>query len=354
MYAYTDYTSVEQLKMCAAFERALHPWYATHRMTILVTGGLGFIGSEFVDFVLEETTDTVVNADVVGYASRLRNIEHERYRFLKMDINDMELEDLNGVDVVVNFAAETMVDQSIDNPAPFYRANVLGAAHLMRLAAKKSIRMVQISTDEVYGTLPPDVFAKEDAMYHPSNPYAASKACAEIFAKSYHNTYKLDIVITRSTNNYGPRQNREKFIPTIVNCIREGKEIPLYGDGKHRRDWLYVRDNARAIYFVLKNGVAGEAYNIAGGKERENRDMVELVVRAFNKATGKTHAHKTRSIPDEVIRPGHDRRYGVDASKLHTLGWKPEVTLEQGLEKTVHWYVENPPDFAFARRNLRL
>src|SRR3989344_3235026 len=293
-------------------------------MIILVTGGLGFIGSEFVDFLLDETDHTVLNADIVGYASRLRNIEHDRYRFLKIDINDLELEDLAGVGAIVNFAAETMVDQSIDNPAPFYRVNVLGAAHLMLLSAKKNIRMVQISTDEVYGTLPPDVFAKEDAAYHPSNPYAASKACAEIIAKSYHNTYKLDVVVTRSTNNYGPRQNREKFIPTIIGCIREEKEIPLYGDGKHRRDWLYVRDNARAIYFALTNGVAGEAYNIAGGNERENRDMVEMVTRALNTVAGKTHTHKTRSIPDEIIRPRLDRRYCLEAAQLSAIGRNTE------------------------------
>ncbi|MDO8557808.1 MAG: GDP-mannose 4,6-dehydratase [bacterium] len=323
-------------------------------MNILVTGGLGFIGSEFVDYVLEETQDSVVSVDFVSYASRLRNIEHERYRFVKMDINDLEAEDLEGIDAIVSFAAETMVDQSIDSPAPFYRANILGAAHVMRLAAKKKIRILQISTDEVYGTLPPDIFAKEDANYNPSNPYAASKTCAEIIAKSYHNTYGLDVVMTRSTNNYGPRQNREKLIPTIIAKVLEGTEIPLYGDGKHRRDWLYVRDNVRAVYFALKNGVSGQAYNIAGGNERENKDMVDAVVGALNTVTGKTHAYRTKSIPDEIIRPGHDRRYGVDASKLHALGWKPQMSLEKGLEHTVRWYLENPKDFVFERRGLRI
>jgi len=323
-------------------------------LTILVTGGLGFIGSEFIDFVLAETQDRVVNADIVSYASRLRNIGNDRYSFKRLDIAYIEPGDLDGIDAIVNFAAETMVDQSIDNPQPFYRVNILGAENLMRLAVKKKIRMVQISTDEVYGTLPLGVFAKEDHPYNPSNPYAASKAGAEVLAKAYHNTYKLDILVTRSTNNYGPRQNREKFIPTIVTKILAGEPIPLYGDGKHRRDWLYVRDNVRAVYHVLRNGKAGEFYNIAGGNEMENKDVVEKVTSALNRVSGKPHRYETISIPDEVIRPGHDRRYGVDSKKLHALGWKPGMPLDEGLERTVRWYLENPPDFVFARRGLRL
>jgi len=310
-------------------------------MKILVTGGLGFIGSNFIRHILSEHCDVqIINVDKMSYGSNpanLRDIEKDRrYRFVKGDITNKELMEkiVEQVDAVVNFAAETHVDRSIADPWSFFRSNVEGVLTLLETVRRNdSVKFIQVSTDEVYGDIIRGSFTEEDRLT-PSNPYASSKAAAEMFCLSYNRTYGLKINITRCTNNFGPRQFPEKLIPkTIIRALRN-LPIPVYGTGRNVRDWLYVLDHCEAISLVLSKGKPGEIYNISSGNELQNIKIVEEILEILNK-------------PKDLIifvedRPGHDFRYSLDSSKIRSeLGWKPRYTFSSALKETVRWYVEN-------------
>lgn len=312
-----------------------------HReMRLLVTGGCGFIGSNFVRLALRERPGfSIVNLDALTYAGNPENLqdveEDRRYTFEKGSILDEKVVDRlvkKGVDAIVNFAAESHVDRSLVGPVEFVRTNLEGAAVLMEAARRHGVRrFVQISTDEIYGSLPPEGVFTESTPLRPNNPYSATKAAADLLAQAYRATFGMDVVITRSSNNYGPWQYPEKFIPLFVTNALEGRECPLYGDGMHVRDWLHVEDNGRGILAALEKGKAGEAYNLGGGNERPNLD----VARAILKEVG---------VPESLLkfvkdRPGHDRRYALDSSRAgRELGWAPIVKFERGLVETVDWY----------------
>ena len=310
-------------------------------MKILVTGGLGFIGSNFIRHILSEHCDVqIINVDKMSYGSNpanLRDIEKDRrYRFVKGDITNKELMEkiVEQVDAVVNFAAETHVDRSIADPWSFFKSNVEGVLTLLETVRRNdSVKFIQVSTDEVYGDIIRGSFTEEDRLT-PSNPYASSKAAAEMFCLSYNRTYGLKINITRCTNNFGPRQFPEKLIPkTIIRALRN-LPIPVYGTGRNVRDWLYVLDHCEAISLVLSKGKPGEIYNISSGNELQNIKIVEEILEILNK-------------PKDLIifvedRPGHDFRYSLDSSKIRSeLGWKPRYTFSSALKETVRWYVEN-------------
>lgn len=311
-------------------------------MKILVTGGAGFIGSNFIRSVLTQRPDAeIVNYDNLTYAGNLANLraidQNPRYAFIRGDICDANaVEDaMRGCDVVVHFAAESHVDRSIYEPAAAIKTNVEGTFTLLQVARKLAIsRFVHISTDEVYGDLPAGVFANEDSPLHPSSPYSASKASSDLLVRSYVRTYGFPALITRSSNNYGPYQFPEKFLPLLVTNALDDKPLPIYGDGKQQRDWLHVEDNCRGILAVLERGQIGEVYNIGGLDVVENLEMARRLLRA----TGKAETLLTY-VKD---RPGHDRRYALDCSKMERhLGWKPSVSLDDGLQQTVDWYREN-------------
>ena len=312
-------------------------------MRLLVTGGCGFIGSHFVRLILKSRKAwRVVNLDALTYAGNpdnLRSVEKDpRYRFVRGSINDDGLVDRlakEGLDAVVNFAAESHVDRSLYGPIEFARTNVEGTATLLEAAKRNAVpRFLQVSTDEVYGSLPPTGVFRESTPIHPNNPYSATKAGADHMALAYARTFGLDVVITRSSNNYGPNQYPEKFIPLFVTNALEGKPCPVYGDGLQIRDWLHVEDNARGILATLEKGKTGEVYNLGGGNECPNLD----VARAILKQLGK---------PETLLsyvkdRPGHDRRYALDSAKARkALGWSPKVVFKKGLRDTVAWYREN-------------
>ena len=307
---------------------------------LLVTGGCGFIGSNFVRLVLAERPDwEVVNLDKLTYAGRLENLEdvatHPRYRFIKGDICDPEpvRAAMDGCTFAVNFAAETHVDRSLLGAAHFIDTDMKGVLVLLEEARRVGLaRFVQISTDEVYGSIGEGSFT-EASLLNPRNPYAASKAGGDRLAFAYGATYGLPVVITRASNNYGPYQYPEKLIPLFATNALRDESLPLYGDGRNVRDWLHVSDHCRAILFVLEHGADGEVYNIAGGNERENIAITREVLRLLGK-------------PETLIRPvadrvGHDRRYSLDAAKLRGLGWTPRVSFESGLAETVRWYAEH-------------
>jgi dTDP-glucose 4,6-dehydratase len=314
-------------------------------MRLLVTGGCGFIGSNFVRLVLATRPGVrVVNLDALTYAGNPENLadleKEPRYRFRKGSIADADLVDRlagEGVDAVVNFAAESHVDRSLHGPAEFVRTNVEGTAVLLEAARRRKVRrFLQVSTDEVYGSLPPEGVFTETTPLHPNNPYSATKAAADLMVAAYARTFGVDTVITRSSNNYGPYQYPEKFIPLFVTNALDGKECPIYGDGLHVRDWLHVEDNCRGILAALEKGRPGEVYNLGGGNERPNLD----VARALLKLAGRPES-LLRPVPD---RPGHDRRYALDSSKARReLGWAPEVPFEKGLEAVVAWYRDHSP-----------
>ncbi|BDR57220.1 dTDP-glucose 4,6-dehydratase [Xylocopilactobacillus apis] len=311
-------------------------------MKILVTGGLGFIGSNFICYHQEHyPNDYIVNIDALTYASNTDNlagINQNNYQFYNANILDQGLlqEIIQGskIDLIVNFAAESHVDRSIDNPEVFVKTNVEGTFSLLELAYLDQLRLIQISTDEVYGTLPPDEYALETAALSPSSPYAASKASADLLALSYHKTYGLKLNIIRSTNNYGPFQHLEKFIPkTITHCLSQ-KPIPVYGTGKNMRDWLYVEDNVRAIELVIHHGKDGEIYNVGANNEISNLEVVDSILKELG---------ADRSLVNFVDdRPGHDLRYGVDVKKITALGWQQKYAFADGLKKTIEWYQTNP------------
>jgi dTDP-glucose 4,6-dehydratase len=314
-------------------------------MKILVTGGAGFIGSNFIRLLLgleRRGKYQVVNLDKLTYAGNLENLADlsslEGYRFVRGDIGDGKLvESLvhEGVEAIVNFAAESHVDRSLYEPDLFLRTNVLGVQVLLQAALRHKVRrFVQISTDEVYGSLSPgDPPFREDHPLGPNSPYAASKASADLLVRSYFKTYGFPAVITRCSNNYGPYQFPEKLIPLMITNALEGKTLPIYGDGLNIRDWIHVEDHCRAILLVMEKGKGGEVYNIGGNGERNNLEIVEEILRILKKP-------KTllRFVTD---RPGHDRRYGIEFSKLKgELGWSPSISLEQGLAQTVRWYLD--------------
>lgn len=314
---------------------------------LLVTGGAGFIGSNFIRWVLANDVDAkVVNLDKLTYAGNLANLAdletssefQNRYHFVHGDIADSTLVKRvlqEKYDAVVNFAAETHVDRSIESVQPFLHTNYLGVCSLLEAARRNGIeRFVQISTDEVYGCAPEGVCLNETAPLQPSNPYAASKAAADLLVLSYVTTYRLPALVLRCSNNYGPHQFPEKLIPlVIVNALKD-KPLPLYGDGLNVRDWIYVEDHCRAIYIALKGGRVGQVYNIGGVALRTNLDVIQSLLRLLKK-------------PQSLImfvedRPGHDRRYALDSSKLRLeLSWSPLTSFEKGLERTVEWYLRH-------------
>ncbi len=313
---------------------------------ILVTGGCGFIGSHFIELTLTQYPDTRVTCiDSLTYAAHpdtaahIAGIAPERYHFIRADITTPQAAEIvktGGFDAVVNFAAESHVDRSILDPAAFVRTNVLGLQNLVDAARTAGgIRFVHVSTDEVYGTLAPsDPMSVETSQLDPNSPYAASKASADLMALAAQRTFKQDILITRCTNNYGPFQFPEKLLPLVIANAIENLPVPIYGDGKQVRDWIYVVDHARGIDAVLRHGKVGEIYNISACEERHNIDIVKKVLGILGK-------------PESLIkyvgdRPAHDRRYALDAAKIRReLGWTPSVTFEQGISKTVDWYLEN-------------
>ncbi len=315
---------------------------------ILVTGGCGFIGSNFVRFVLNERPDYhIINLDCLSYSGNPENlvdIENDpRYRFVHGNILDRDLvqELIAGVDAVVHFAAESHVDRSILDSRPFIESNVLGTQTLLdavRRAGDRK-RFVHVSTDEVYGELPldrPDLKFTETTPLHTNSPYSASKAGSDLLVGAYHHTFGLDTCITRCSNNFGPYQFPEKVIPLFVTNIIEGKKVPLYGDGKNVRDWLHVVDHCEAVLTVLEKGKSGEVYNIGGNNERNNLELTHAILQIMGKDESWIQYVKDR--------PGHDRRYAIDASKIEReLGWKPTRSAwPAALEQTVRWYVDNP------------
>lgn len=308
-------------------------------MRILVTGGLGFIGSHFVRLLLRDSENTVINIDKLTYAGNrenLKDIEHNsRYHFVKGDICDRRLvSQLAGeADAIVNFAAETHVDRSIKGAQPFVRTDVLGVHALLDAAKAHGIRkFIHISTDEVYGSIGQGSFT-EDSPLLPNSPYAASKAGGDLLVRSYYHTYGIPVLITRSSNNYGPYQHPEKFIPLFITNLLQGRKVPLYGDGLNVRDWLYVEDNCEAINTVLKKGKPGEIYNIGGECEKRNKEVVWMIL--DNLGLGEEYISP---VPDRL---GHDRRYSLNTEKMKKLGWKPRIAFKGGLVKTIEWYKQH-------------
>ncbi len=306
----------------------------------LVTGGAGFIGSNYIYYLLEKYPDVeVINLDKLTYAGNLDNlkkIEHlPNYRFVKGDIGDEKIvnELIKECDIVVNFAAESHVDRSIGAPDDFIKTDIFGAFTLLEAARNHGIeKFVQISTDEVYGSTEGESFKETDPIM-PSSPYSASKAGADRLAYSYYVTYDLPVLITRCSNNYGPYQYPEKLIPLFVINAFQDKKLPVYGDGKNVRDWIYVWDHCNAIDFVVNNGTLGEVYNIGGENERHNLEITEFILEKLGKGN--------ELITFVKDRPGHDRRYSLDCAKLKNLGWKAEYDLKEALGKTIDWYTEN-------------
>jgi len=312
-------------------------------MKLLVTGGAGFIGSNFVHYMLREYADVeIVNVDLLTYAGNPDNLRavagDVRHRFVRADVADREaMEPLfaEGIDAVVHFAAESHVDRSIADPAVFVRTNVLGTQTLLDLALKYKVsRFLQISTDEVYGSLGETGRFTERSPLAPNSPYSASKAGADLLVRAYHETYGLDVVITRCSNNYGPYQFPEKLIPLMIMNALQDRPLPVYGDGLHVRDWLHVEDHCRAVDLVLRKGTAGEVYNVGGNNERTNLEVVRTILRELGKPET-----LIAFVPD---RPGHDRRYAIDASKIRNeLGWTPQYEFAAGIRDTIRWYVVN-------------
>lgn len=321
-------------------------------MKVLVTGGAGFIGSNFIHYLLQKCSDVfIINLDKLTYAGNQDNLAnmsiHPRYRFIKGDIADPELVlsiFREGIDAVINFAAESHVDRSIHDPAVFVRTNIIGTQVLLEAALKSwgsdtignknTARFIQVSTDEVYGSLGPKGAFFEESALQPNSPYAASKAGADCIALAYYRTFGLPVAITRCSNNYGPYQFPEKLIPLMITNALEDIPLPVYGDGLYVRDWIYVNDHCSALETVLRKGRPGEIYNIGGSSEKKNIDVVKKILQHLGK-------------PLELIqyvkdRPGHDRRYAINADKIkNELGWAPKYAFGEGLEQTITWYIQN-------------
>ena len=331
--------------------------------TILITDGAGFIGSNFVPYFLEKHPEyNVINLDKLTYAGNLENLteceDNPRYRFVKGDICDTELVNRlfaeNDIRGVIHFAAESHVDNSITGPLPFIQTNLVGTFTLLEAARRhwmtapgqfrpgyEGCRFHHISTDEVYGTLGATGFFMETTPYAPNSPYSASKAGSDFLVRAYHHTYGMNVTTTNCSNNYGPKQHSEKLIPTIIRKALAWQPIPIYGDGKNVRDWLYVLDHCKGIDLVYHTGIAGETYNIGGRNERDNLYIVNTICGIMDElrpaAGGKSYKELITFVKD---RAGHDRRYAIDATKIETkLGWKSEESFETGIRKTVEWYI---------------
>ena len=311
-------------------------------MKILITGGLGFIGSNFCRYIITKHSNyKIVNIDKIGIGANPANLQdlinEKRYEFIKGDIRNSKLANkiIKRVDAAVNIAAETHVDRSITDPEPFIQNNAIGTFVLLEAIRKHNdkVKLVQVSTDEIYGEIKEGSFTENDPP-EPSNPYSASKAAADMFAIAYHKTYGLDVSITRCTNNYGPYQVPEKLVPKTIIRALKNLPVPIYGSGKNIRDWIYMQDHCEAIDFVLRKGESGEIYNISAGNELPNIEIVKKILDLLNK-------------PDDLMtfvedRPGHDVRYSLDSSKIRSkLDWKPKLCFEKALEATVIWYVNN-------------
>jgi len=331
-------------------------------MTILVTGGAGFIGSNFVLDWLRQCDEPVVTLDALTYAGNLANLSElsgdARHRFVRGSIGDAPLVDRvlrqNAVRAVVNFAAESHVDRSISGPAPFFETNVMGTLSLLEAVrayhgtlsgdARADFRLLHVSTDEVYGTLAPDEAAfAESNPYRPNSPYAASKAASDHLVRAYHETYGLPVLVTNCSNNYGPFQFPEKLIPLVINNALAGKPLPIYGDGRQVRDWLHVADHCTAIRRVLEAASPGATYNIGGDNQMPNIEVVRMICALLDarhpRGDGNSYAGQITFVTD---RPGHDRRYAIDARRIAAeLGWRPAVRFAEGLAATVDWYLDN-------------
>lgn len=313
-------------------------------MNILVTGGAGFIGSNFIHYMLKKhPDDNLINLDLLTYAGNIHNLDdikdNPHYHFVKGNIVNRELvthlvHEFN-IDHIVNFAAESHVDRSILHPDIFVETNVQGTMALLDVAKKEGVeKFLQVSTDEVYGTLGATGYFTEESPLQPNSPYSASKASADMIVRSYFETYGYNVNITRCSNNYGPYQFPEKLIPLMTSNGMEGKDLPIYGNGKNIRDWLYVSDHCQAIDLVLRNGKPGEVYNVGGHNERTNNEIVHLIV--DNLGISEDHIKYVKD------RLGHDKRYAIDPSKIEReLGWKPEYTFDTGIVKTIDWYKNN-------------
>lgn len=315
-------------------------------MVLLVTGGAGFIGSNFILYQLKKRPeDRIICLDKLTYAGNLETLkdvkDNHNFRFIKADICDKEAVTKafseENPDIVINFAAESHVDRSINDTGIFMQTNIIGTQILLDACRKHGIRFHQISTDEVYGDLPieeTDLFFSENTNLSPSSPYSASKASADLITLSYYKTYRLPVTITRCSNNYGSYQYPEKLIPLTILSALENKPVPVYGNGRNVRDWIYVEDHCKAVDLVIRNGEAGEIYNIGGSSEKSNIEVVSKILEIMDKPKS-----LISYVPD---RPGHDRRYTVDYSKIEKeLLWQPETDFEYGLKKTVEWYIQN-------------
>ena len=324
---------------------------------ILITGGAGFIGSNFVKLMLNNYDYNIINLDLLTYAGNLENLREiegkSNYTFIKGDICDKKLVDEifteYDIDTVVNFAAESHVDRSIENPEIFLLNNILGTQNLLDNAKKhwkinpedkysreykEGVKYLQVSTDEVYGALGKEGMFTETTPLSPNSPYSASKASADLFVRAYYETFGMPINITRCSNNYGPYQFPEKLIPLMINNCKNDKKMPVYGDGMQVRDWLHVKDHCTAIYTVLEKGKIGEVYNIGGNNEKANIEIVKLIINTIGKSEDLIEYVKDR--------PGHDRRYAIDNTKITSqLGWEPSYTFEQGISETIKWYLDN-------------
>ncbi|MEN4006890.1 MAG: dTDP-glucose 4,6-dehydratase [Methanobacteriaceae archaeon] len=309
---------------------------------ILITGGAGFIGSNFVRYMLDKYPDyEIVNLDALTYCGNLENLKeienNPNYTFIKGDITHKELiyKTASDIDYIINFAAESHVDRSIEDPEIFIKSNILGTQVLLEAAKKYDIKkFLQVSTDEVYGSLGKTGYFREDTPLAPNSPYSASKAGADLMVRACNKTFNLPVNITRCSNNYGPYQFPEKLIPLMISNALENKPLPVYGDGMNVRDWLHVHDHCTAIDLVLQKGKIGEIYNIGGNNEKSNIEIVKLILK---------HLKKDESLIKYVEdRPGHDRRYAIDSTKIQEeLGWKVEYTFETGISKTIEWYMDN-------------
>ncbi|HIS61954.1 MAG TPA: dTDP-glucose 4,6-dehydratase [Candidatus Scybalomonas excrementigallinarum] len=316
-------------------------------MKILVTGGAGFIGGNFVHYMVNKyPEDEIVNLDLLTYAGNLETLkpveEKKNYRFIKGDIADrpfiMELFQKEKFDIVINFAAESHVDRSISDPSIFVQTNVMGTVVLLDACRAYGVkRFHQVSTDEVYGDLPldrPDLFFTEETPLHTSSPYSSSKASADLFVMAYYRTYGMPVTISRCSNNYGPYQFPEKLIPLMISRALAEEPLPVYGKGENVRDWLHVLDHCIAIDLIIRNGKEGEVYNIGGHNERTNLQVVKTIIKALNKSED--------LIQYVTDRPGHDQRYAIDPTKMEKeIGWKPIYTFDTGIQETIEWYLTN-------------
>ncbi len=334
---------------------------AVARRNIVITGGAGFIGSHVVRLFVNKYPDyNIINLDKLTYAGNLANLkdveDKPNYKFVKMDICDFEalyrLMQEQRVDGIIHLAAESHVDRSIKDPFTFVRTNVMGTLSLLQAAklyweslpeGYEGKRFYHISTDEVYGALEfDDTLFTEQTPYNPHSPYSASKASSDHFVRAYHDTYGMPTIVTNCSNNYGPYQFPEKLIPLFINNIRKGKPLPVYGKGENVRDWLYVEDHARAIDTIFHNGKVAETYNIGGFNEWKNIDLIKVVIRTVDRLLGNPEGYSLGLITYVTDRLGHDARYAIDSTKLkRELGWEPSLQFEEGIEKTVKWYLEN-------------